>query len=230
MSAGRAREPAGHRRRRAPDLIEEPIAVLFLDVDGVLADGGIFLAEGIELKRFAARDGAGAFLAHRAGLKLMLVTFRESEAVRRRAAELAIEALQGVRDKGKAVRAACERLGIPLPAAAFMGDDLVDLEAMRVVGLAVAPSDAAPQALHLAHLVTAAPGGEGAVREAIETILWLNQSLAERRERTATKPATATKSATPSRSRKAAAAKPKPRPSKKARPTGRPTGRPKGLR
>jgi len=175
----------------APDLIAEPIAVLFLDVDGVLADGGISLAEGIELKRFAARDGAGAFLAHRAGLKLMLVTFRDSEAVRRRAEELAIEALQGVRHKEEAVRAACLRMQIPLRAAAFMGDDLVDLEAMRAVGLAVAPCDAAPQALHLAQLVTAAPGGHGAVREAIETILWLNQALADRRARGA-KPAAKT--------------------------------------
>jgi 3-deoxy-D-manno-octulosonate 8-phosphate phosphatase (KDO 8-P phosphatase) len=183
MSASaRARESAS-AAGRAPDLIEEPIAVLFLDVDGVLGDGGIYLAEGIELKRFAARDGAGAFLAHRAGLKLMLVTLRESEAVRRRAEELAIEALQGVRDKGKAVRAACDEMGIPLRAAAFMGDDLVDLEAMRAVGLAIAPGDAAPQALHVAGFVTGAPGGQGAVREAIETILWLNQALAERRAR-----------------------------------------------
>ena len=188
MSASaRARETASTAAGGAPDLIEEPIGVLFMDVDGVLADGGISLAEGIELKRFAARDGAGAFLAHRAGLKLMLVTFRESEAVRRRAEELAIEALQGVRDKGKAVRAACEQMGILLRAAAFMGDDLVDLEAMRAVGLAIAPSDAAPQALHVAQIVTAAPGGQGAVREAIETILWLNQALAERRARPAAK-------------------------------------------
>jgi 3-deoxy-D-manno-octulosonate 8-phosphate phosphatase (KDO 8-P phosphatase) len=206
-----AREPAS---AAAPDLIAEPIAILFLDVDGVLADGGISLAEGIELKRFAARDGVGAFLAHRAGLKLMIVTFRESEAVRRRAEELAIEALQGVRDKGKAVRDACTRLGIPLRAAAFMGDDLVDLEAMRVVGLAVAPSDAAPPALHVAQIVTATPGGQGAVREAIETILWLNQALAERTAASAPV-ATKTAAAPASRPRKAKAAS-KRRPARRA--------------
>jgi len=165
---------------RAPDLISEPIQVLFLDVDGVLADGGIWLAEGLELKRFAARDGAGAFLAHRAGLKLILVTFRESEAVKRRATELGIEALQGVRDKGPAVAAALAKLHLPASAAAFMGDDLVDLEAMRTVCLAIAPRDAAPQALRLARIVTSAPGGQGAVREAIEILLWLNQAVSER--------------------------------------------------
>jgi 3-deoxy-D-manno-octulosonate 8-phosphate phosphatase (KDO 8-P phosphatase) len=171
-------EPAAGR---APDLISRPIEILFLDVDGVLADGGILLAEGLELKRFAARDGAAAYIAHRAGLKLVLVTFRDSEAVRRRAGELSVEAMQGVRDKGTAVREACARLGIPLAAAAFMGDDLVDLDAMRLAGLAIAPRDAAPPALRLAHIVTAAEGGEGAVREAVETILWLNRAHTEGR-------------------------------------------------
>jgi 3-deoxy-D-manno-octulosonate 8-phosphate phosphatase (KDO 8-P phosphatase) len=166
---------------RAPDLISEPIRVLFLDVDGVLADGGIWLAEGLELKRFAARDGAAAFVAGRAGLRLVIVTFRESEAVKRRAEELQIQALQGVRDKGRAVAEALAALDIPPRAAAFMGDDLVDLAAMRQVGLAIAPRDAAPPALGLAQLVTSAPGGEGAVREAIEVILWLNRALSERR-------------------------------------------------
>jgi len=175
-----ARPESARIEGRAPDLIQEPIQVLFLDVDGVLADGGIWLAEGLELKRFAARDGAGAFLAHRAGLKLMLVTFRESEAVKRRAAELGIEALQGVREKGPAVQAALFTLHLPATAAAFMGDDLVDLEAMRNVGLAIAPRDAAPAALRLADVVTSATGGQGAVREAIEILLWLNQSASER--------------------------------------------------
>jgi len=169
-----------HPPARAPDLLARPIEVLFLDVDGVLADGGIVLAEGIELKRFAARDGTAAAIAHRAGLKLVLVTYRDSEAVRRRAAELKIEALQGVRDKAKAVAEACARLGIHPMAAAFMGDDLVDLEAMRAVGLAVAPRDAAPPALRLARIVTGAAGGQGAVRDAVETILWLNRVLIER--------------------------------------------------
>jgi len=181
IAGARAGEPVAPGR--APDLITRPIEILFLDVDGVLADGGILLAEELELKRFTARDGAAAYLAHRAGLKMVLVTFRESAAVRRRAAELSVEALQGVRDKVGAVRAACERLGIDPAAAAFMGDDLVDLEAMRAVGLAVAPRDAAPPALRLARLVTAAAGGQGAVREAVETILWLNRALAERAER-----------------------------------------------
>jgi 3-deoxy-D-manno-octulosonate 8-phosphate phosphatase (KDO 8-P phosphatase) len=176
-----ARAAAGTRgEERAPDLLSERIQMLFLDVDGVLGDGGIYLAEGIELKRFAARDGAAAFLAHRAGLKLVLVTFRQSAAVERRAAELAIEALQGVREKGPAVRAALAAQGIPKSAAAFMGDDLVDLDAMREVGLAIAPRDASPAALRLAHIVTRSSGGHGAVREAIEILLWLNQAVNER--------------------------------------------------
>jgi 3-deoxy-D-manno-octulosonate 8-phosphate phosphatase (KDO 8-P phosphatase) len=146
----------------------------------VLADGGIHLGEAGELKRFAARDGTAAYLAHRGDLKLMLVTFRTSEAVRRRAQELGVEAAQGIDDKLSVVREACRAHGFELSEAAFMGDDLVDLEAMRTVGLAIAPRDAAPAALAIADIVTAARGGEGAVRQALEIILWLNRTRAER--------------------------------------------------
>ncbi len=154
----------------------KPISVLFLDVDGVLAEGGLwFGTDGVELKRFAARDGMGAFLARRAELTLKIVTFRSSEAVERRAGELGMEARQGAKDKLAAVREMCASAGVGLDAVAFMGDDLVDLPAMREVGLAVAPADAASQARRLAHVVTAARGGHGAVREAIEVILFLNR-------------------------------------------------------
>ena len=72
-----------------PARLGRPIRILFLDVDGVLADGGIHLGECGETKRFAARDGTASFLSRRVDLKLMLITFRDSEAVRRRASELA---------------------------------------------------------------------------------------------------------------------------------------------
>jgi 3-deoxy-D-manno-octulosonate 8-phosphate phosphatase (KDO 8-P phosphatase) len=157
-----------------------PIRILFLDVDGVLADGGIHLGEQGETKRFAARDGTASYLSKRADLRLALVTFRDSEAVRRRAAELGVEAVQGVSDKLAVVEEFCARLGYDLAEAAFMGDDLVDLPAMRGVGLAIAPRDAAPPALRLADVVTRSRGGDGAVREAVEIITWLNRVASER--------------------------------------------------
>jgi 3-deoxy-D-manno-octulosonate 8-phosphate phosphatase (KDO 8-P phosphatase) len=163
------------RRRSGPPTRPAPIRILFLDVDGVLADGGIHLGEAGESKRFAARDGAASFLSRRAGLQLMLITFRDSEAVRRRAEELGVDAAQGVSNKLAVVEEVCRREEIGLDEAAFMGDDLVDLKSMRQVGLAIAPCDAAPPALHVADIVTSSPGGQGAVREAVEIILWLNQ-------------------------------------------------------
>ncbi len=172
--------PPGGRRSANNPGPRWPIRCLFLDVDGVLADGGIHLGEVGEIKRFSARDGTASFLSRRAKLKLMLVTFRDSEAVRRRAAELGVEAVQGVEDKLAVVREVCAKHGIDLAEAAFMGDDLVDLKAMRGVGLAVAPRDAATPALALADIVTSAPGGQGAVREAVEIITWLNQVARER--------------------------------------------------
>jgi 3-deoxy-D-manno-octulosonate 8-phosphate phosphatase (KDO 8-P phosphatase) len=163
-----------------PARLGRPIRILFLDVDGVLADGGIHLGESGETKRFAARDGTASFLSRRVDLKLMLITFRDSEAVRRRASELGVEAAQGVADKLSVVERVCREQGLDLEEAAFMGDDLVDLKAMRAVGMAIAPRDAAPPALRLADIVTSAPGGQGAVREAVETIMWLNRVITER--------------------------------------------------
>ncbi|MGD8397180.1 MAG: HAD hydrolase family protein [Candidatus Eiseniibacteriota bacterium] len=162
------------------DTLARPIRLLFLDVDGVLADGGILLGEAGELKRFAARDGTASYLSRRVDLELMLVTFRDSEAVRRRAAELGVEAEQGIADKLSVVERVCAARELDLSEVAFMGDDLVDLKAMRAVGLAIAPRDAAVPALRLAHIVTRSPGGHGAVREAVEVVMWLNRVQRER--------------------------------------------------
>ena len=149
------------------------IQLILSDVDGVLTSGGIvFDNQGVELKQFHIRDGLGIRLWQRAGYKFGLITGRSSQIVKLRAAELGIEIVrQGFEQKWSATEEIAQSLGLSLEQVCFIGDDLPDLPVIRRVGLGVAVADAAAEVRAAAHLVTVKPGGQGAVRELIETIL-----------------------------------------------------------
>lgn len=149
------------------------IRLLILDVDGVMTDGRIILGDGgMEFKAFDVKDGHGIKMAQRAGIEVAFVTGRSSEAVEQRARELGVaQVRQGALRKGEAVDAILEALGLSPSQAAFVGDDLIDIPAMRRCGLAVAVADAHPEVIERADLVTTRQGGRGAVREIIEIIL-----------------------------------------------------------
>jgi len=155
-----------------PDRYQD-IVLILSDVDGVLTDGGIeYDNQGIESKKFHARDGLGISLWQRAGNRFGIVTARSSQIVKTRAAELGIETVrQGFEKKQPVVKEIIEQLNLSASQVAFIGDDLPDLAAMKYVGLAVAVADAAPEVREVADLVTTCPGGTGAVRETVETIL-----------------------------------------------------------
>lgn len=149
------------------------VRLVLLDVDGVLTDGRLYMAAGgFDARTFHTRDGIGVRLGQRAGLEFGIVSGRRAEVVETRAAELDLtEVHQGVRDKRARVATILERAGLDRREACFVGDDVVDLPAMRLVGLSVAPADAAPEVRDAADLVTTAAGGAGVVREVVELLL-----------------------------------------------------------
>ncbi len=148
------------------------IRLACFDVDGTLTDGRLFFdVDGRELKAFHVHDGQGLVLLREAGIEVAFITARHSEVALRRAAELKVRAHIGVKDKLACVRELCAGLGIDDTAASFMGDDRPDLPAMRAVGLAVAPADAHPSALAVAHWRTRAGAGRGAARELCDLLL-----------------------------------------------------------
>jgi 3-deoxy-D-manno-octulosonate 8-phosphate phosphatase (KDO 8-P phosphatase) len=149
------------------------IELLAVDVDGVLTDGAIVIDDqGVESKHFHVRDGLAYSLWHRAGKLSAILSGRKAEVVRRRAAELRItHVAQGLDEKGEAFRTLLAELGLKPHQVCFVGDDLVDLPVLRSVGLAACPADAVAEVREHAHLITAAPGGQGAVREVVEVIL-----------------------------------------------------------
>ena len=149
------------------------IRLLLLDVDGVLTDGRIiFDNQGNELKAFDVKDGHGLKLLQRAGIKVGIITGRQSQVVSRRAAELGIEILhQKALTKLKPYEEILREEGLSDDQVAYVGDDLVDLPILRRVGFSVTVADAVPDLLTLVDYVTQKPGGRGAVREVCDLLL-----------------------------------------------------------
>lgn len=154
------------------------VRLLVMDVDGVLTDGGIYYTErGDEIKRFDVRDGQGLVLLRQAGVLTAVITRRRSEIVERRADELGIvEVHQGATDKRAVLESLLARRGLPAADTAYVGDDVGDLPAMRLVGFPIAVADAVPAVRDAAIYVTRAHPGHGAIRELCDVILQARQS------------------------------------------------------
>ena len=149
------------------------IRLAVFDVDGVLTGGEIFIGPyGEEFKRFHAQDGLGIALLQRSGIEVGIISSRQSEAVAHRMESLGVRhVIQGRHDKLQALRELLDSTGIAPEETAFVGDDLIDLPALRHAGLAIAVANAVPVVRENAHWTTAARGGEGAVREICELLL-----------------------------------------------------------
>lgn len=157
----------------ADQQIAAPIQLILSDVDGVLTDGRIIYDNcGVETKSFHVRDGLGIQLWQRAGFDFAILTSRNSQIVRNRAAELGVTAVrQGCSDKLPAALEMMQQLGVTPQQTCYIGDDLPDLPVLQTVGLPVAVADASIDVRQAVHWTTKLPGGYGAVRELIERLL-----------------------------------------------------------
>lgn len=149
------------------------IKMVIMDVDGVVTDGRIILgSRGEELKNFYVQDGEGISLAREKGLILALISGRKSRVVERRAKELKIkEVYQNVSEKIEVYGKLLGKYGLRDEEVAYIGDDLGDIPPLRKAGLAFSPTNGVKEVKKIAHYVTRASGGRGAVREAIDIIL-----------------------------------------------------------
>ncbi len=148
------------------------IKMLAMDVDGTLTDGSMVFLGDEEVKLFSALDGLGIRLAMNYGLGIAWITGNTSEAVTVRAEKLGLrDVYQGSKFKTVALDDLIERHNLALDEVAYIGDDLNDLPVFEKVGFAFAVSNAVDEVKQRAAMITTRPGGSGAVREAIETIL-----------------------------------------------------------
>ena len=152
------------------------IRLFLTDVDGTLTDGGMYYsANGDALKRFYVRDGMGMKLLQQSGVKIGIVTSETTPIVEARAKKLGVDFLcQGVRFGGKvqAVKQICDKLKITLEQVAYIGDDVNDIELLKIVGFAACPADAANEVLCLPNIhIMQHAGGHGAVRELTDMLI-----------------------------------------------------------
>ena len=150
-----------------------PEIKLFLtDCDGCLTDGGMYYSEnGDELKKFNTRDGMGFSFLRKNGIITGIITSESVDLNRRRAEKLKLDILEsGCKDKVAAVTRICKEKNIDIVNVCYIGDDVNDVELLKLVGYGCAPADACLQAKEAADYVTRAKGGEGVIREVVDRI------------------------------------------------------------
>lgn len=155
--------------------------ILFCDVDGVFSDGRIYMGNsGEELKAFHTKDGFGIKALIASGVEVAIITGRRSQLLENRMQSLGVKHLiQGCEDKITAMDELLSSLGLTREQAAFVGDDVPDLECIKAVGLGIGVADAHPLVAQHADWITTVRGGFGAVREITDTIMQAQDTLSE---------------------------------------------------
>lgn len=148
------------------------IDLIAYDFDGVMTDNRVIVSQdGTESVIVNRGDGLGIDSLRKAGIPQMIISTEANPVVRARAKKLKLEIIQDCADKKDALIKICGEKGYDLKKVIFIGNDLNDLEAMKIVGISVAPADAHPVVISVAKLVTNAKGGYGVVRELADIIL-----------------------------------------------------------
>ena len=149
-----------------------PVKAVVTDFDGVHTDDTASVdADGVERVRVSREDGMGVSLLRRAGIPMLILSTEVNPVVRARAEKLRVPVMHGIDDKESALRGWAADAGIPLAEIAYLGNDVNDLPALRIVGWPIAVANAHPLVLAAARVVLRRRGGHGAVRELIERVL-----------------------------------------------------------
>lgn len=148
------------------------IKAIAFDFDGVFTDNRVLVSEeGVEYVFCDRSDGMGIGLLRQCGIQMIIISKEQNPVVSARAKKLQLEVEQGCDVKLPVLIEWLERIGVSAAQCAYMGNDINDIECMRHVGVAIAPSDAHPAALESATLVTTSRGGQGAIREVADAIV-----------------------------------------------------------
>lgn len=149
------------------------IRLLVFDFDGVMTDNAVYVSQdGTEMVRCDRGDGMGVTRLHRIGLEMMILSTEVNPVVSARARKLKLSCIQECENKSELLRQTAEQKGIALEDIAFVGNDINDLECLRLVGVPIVVQDAHPSVIPYAKYRTLARGGNGAVREICDLIEW----------------------------------------------------------
>ena len=149
------------------------IKIVLTDVDGVLTDGGLYYTdEGMVMKRFYVRDGMGAVLLKDKGIEVGILTSDKSDIAKARGQRLNFDLVySGIKNKKEALEEICAARKIKPENIAFIGDDVNDIEALKIVGLSACPADAIDSVSSFVDYVCKKEGGKGAFREFADLFL-----------------------------------------------------------
>jgi 3-deoxy-D-manno-octulosonate 8-phosphate phosphatase (KDO 8-P phosphatase) len=153
------------------------VKLLILDVDGVFTNGQVWLTgSGDEYKVFHTQDGYGIKHIQRNGIKVAVISGRNSPSCELRMKELSVEHVhQGTHDKVPVFEALLEKLGLSEEQCGYVGDDIPDMPIMQRVGLAVAVANATKPVKDIADWITTIEGGHGAVREVCDLLTYAQE-------------------------------------------------------
>ncbi len=146
--------------------------LIITDIDGVWTDGGMYYDQtGNEWKKFNTSDSAGVLLCKKLGIAVAVITGEKTEIVKRRATKLKIDHFfDGVNDKVAVATQLIEKLNLKFDEVAYIGDDLLDIKLLKLVGISGTPANGIEYIKSLAQIITEKKGGEGAFREFVEAI------------------------------------------------------------
>jgi 3-deoxy-D-glycero-D-galacto-nononate 9-phosphatase len=147
--------------------------LIITDIDGVWTDGGMYYDQtGNEWKKFNTADGAGVLLCKQLNIKVAILTGEKTEIVKRRADKLKVDYFfDGVKNKVLVADELIKELGITYNDVAFIGDDINDINLLKLVGISGTPNNGIAYIKQFAHIITSKNGGDGAFREFVETAL-----------------------------------------------------------
>ncbi len=159
------------------------IKAFILDVDGVLTDGTVLVTEtGEQHRRFSIKDGYALQLAVKRGYQVVVLSGGRSKGIELRLKGLGIsEVYLGLDSKVETYHNFLKNSGCSTEQVLYMGDDIPDLQVIKLAGLAVCPADAVEEIKSICHYISPKKGGEGCVRDVIEKVLkiqgnWFDES------------------------------------------------------
>ncbi len=149
------------------------IKALLCDVDGTLTDNGLYYGEnGEELKRFSAKDGMGLVLLQKQDIAVWIISGINSKPVKARMKDLGVKEVHtGIDDKITLMKDLCKKHNVNLEEVAYIGDDVNDLECMKIAGTTAAPNDAEKSIKEIVDYIMKRDGGYGAVRDFCDIII-----------------------------------------------------------
>lgn len=142
------------------------------DVDGVLTDGGMYYtSNGDVMKKFHVRDGMGISLLRKNGIPTIIITKESTMMVKKWSKKMKVKLLDGVIHKEKILKKICQQYGVHSSEVAYIGDDVNDVNLLKLVGLAATPKDGTQIAKKSCNYICQTKSGNGVFREVVELIL-----------------------------------------------------------